>query len=206
MFTGIVTAVGTVRATSREAGGLSLRIGAPFRSLRRGESIAVDGACLTVERMGKGWFTVRVIQTSLERTLFGEYTAGRRVNLERALRAGDPLGGHLVQGHVDGIGRVETAMRRDDAWLLDVSVPAEVARISIPLGSITIDGVSLTVNAVPAPGIIQVALIPVTFEQTTLGSKQPGDRVHVEGDVIGKYVEKLVGRRGEPMNRQPSAT
>lgn len=206
MFTGIVTAVGTVRATSREAGGLSLRIGAPFRSLRRGESIAVDGACLTVERMGKGWFTVRVIQTSLERTLFGEYTAGRRVNLERALRAGDPLGGHLVQGHVDGIGRVETAMRRDDAWLLDVSVPAEVARISIPLGSITIDGVSLTVNAVPAPGIIQVALIPVTFEQTTLGSKQPGDRVHVEADVIGKYVEKLVGRRGEPMNRQPSAT
>jgi riboflavin synthase len=204
VFTGIVTAVGTVRATSREAGGLSLRIGAPFRSLRRGESVAVDGACLTVERLGKGWFTVHVIQTSLERTLFGEYTAGRRVNLERALRAGDALGGHLVQGHVDGIGRVEAAMRRDDAWLLDVSVPAEVARVSIPLGSIAIDGVSLTVNAVPAPGIIQVALIPVTFQQTTLGSKQPGDRVHVEGDVIGKYVEKAIGYRRSAIGDQPS--
>jgi riboflavin synthase len=204
VFTGIVTAVGKVRATSREAGGLSLRIGATFRSLRRGESIAVDGACLTVERLGKGWFTVHVIQTSLERTLFGEYTAGRRVNLERALRAGDPLGGHLVQGHVDGIGRVEAAMRRDDAWLLDVSVPAEVARVSIPLGSIAIDGVSLTVNAVPAPGIIQVALIPVTFQQTTLGSKQPGDRVHVEGDVIGKYVEKAIGYRRSAIGDQPS--
>jgi riboflavin synthase len=204
VFTGIVTAVGTVRATSREAGGLSLRIGAPFRSLRRGESVAVDGACLTVERLGKGWFTVHVIQTSLERTLFGEYTAGRRVNLERALRAGDALGGHLVQGHVDGIGRVEAAMRRDDAWLLDVSVPAEVARVSIPLGSIAIDGVSLTVNAVPAPGIIQVALIPVTFQQTTLGSKQPGDRVHVEGDVIGKYVEKAIGYRRSAIGDQPA--
>jgi riboflavin synthase len=203
VFTGIVTAVGTVRATSREAGGLSLRIGAPFRSLRRGESVAVDGACLTVERLGKGWFTVHVIQTSLERTLFGEYTAGRRVNLERALRAGDALGGHLVQGHVDGIGRVEAAMRRDDAWLLDVSVPAEVARVSIPLGSIAIDGVSLTVNAVPAPGIIQVALIPVTFQQTTLGSKQPGDRVHVEGDVLGKYVEKAIGSRLSAIGDQP---
>jgi riboflavin synthase len=197
VFTGIVTAVGTVRAASRAAGGLSLRIGASFRRLRRGESVAVDGACLTVERLGKGWFTVHVIRTSLARTLFGEYTAGRRVNLERALRAGDPLGGHLVQGHVDGIGRVEAVNRRDDAWLLDVSVPTEVARVSIPLGSIAIDGVSLTVNAVPEPGIIQVALIPVTFEHTTLGSKQPGDRVHVEGDVIGKYVEKLVGHRGD---------
>jgi riboflavin synthase len=195
VFTGIVTAVGTVRAANRKADGLSLRIGAPFRGLRRGESISVDGACLTVERLGKGWFSVHVIRTSLERTLFGEYAGGRRVNLERALRAGDPLGGHLVQGHVDGIGRVESAQRREDAWLLDVSVPAEVARVSIPLGSIAIDGVSLTVNAVPAPGIIQVALIPVTFEHTTLGDKQPGDRVHVEGDVIGKYVEKLVGKR-----------
>jgi len=196
VFTGIVTAVGTVRAVTREADGLSLRIGAPFRNLRRGESVAVDGACLTAERSGKGWFSVHVIQTSLDRTLFEGYEKGRRVNLERALRAGDPLGGHLVQGHVDGIGRVEGVTRRDDAWLMDISVPVPVARVSIPLGSIAIDGVSLTVNAVPAPAIIQVALIPVTFERTTLGGKQPGDRVHVEGDVIGKYVERLVGERG----------
>jgi riboflavin synthase len=140
-----------------------------------------------------------VIRTSLDRTLFGEYARGRRVNLERALRLGDRLGGHLVQGHVNGIGRVERITRREDATILDVSVPAEVARVSIPLGSITLDGVSLTVNAIPAPGVVQVALIPVTFEETTLGLRQPGDRVHVEGDTIGKYLEQLLGERG----RQP---
>jgi riboflavin synthase len=197
VFTGLVTAVGAVRAVTAGADGLTLRIGAPYRNLRRGESIAVDGACLTVERAGKGWLSVHVLRTTLDRTLFGGYTVGRRVNLERALRAGEPLGGHLVQGHVDGIGRVETVRRRDDAWLLEIAVPPAVARLTIPLGSIAIDGVSLTANALPSPGIVQVALIPVTFENTTLGGKQPGDRVHVEGDVIGKYVERLVGARGE---------
>lgn len=192
-----MTAVGAVRAVTAGADGLTLRIGAPYRNLRRGESIAVDGACLTVERAGKGWLSVHVLRTTLDRTLFGGYTVGRRVNLERALRAGEPLGGHLVQGHVDGIGRVETVRRRDDAWLLEIAVPPAVARLTIPLGSIAIDGVSLTANALPSPGIVQVALIPVTFENTTLGGKQPGDRVHVEGDVIGKYVERLVGARGE---------
>jgi riboflavin synthase len=199
MFTGLVTAMGTVRVARRDGDGLALRIAAPYQKLRRGESIAVDGACLTVERAAKGWFSVHVIRTSLDRTLFGEYARGRRVNLERALRLGDRLGGHLVQGHVDGIGRVERITRREDATILDVSVPAEVARVSIPLGSITLDGVSLTVNAIPAPGVVQVALIPVTFEETTLGLRQPGDRVHVEGDTIGKYLEQLLGERG----RQP---
>lgn len=195
MFTGLVTAVGSVRAAKPDADGLSLRIGASYRGVRRGESIAVDGTCLTVERGGKGWFAVHVIATTLDRTLFGAYDRGRLVNLERALRVGDRLGGHFVQGHVDGLGRVERVTRRDDAWLVDVSVPPEVARISVPLGSITIDGVSLTVNAMPEPGVIQVSLIPVTFKETTLGSKQPGDRLHIEGDTIGKYVERLVGER-----------
>jgi riboflavin synthase len=158
----------------------------------------VDGACLTVERVGKGWFSVHVIRTSLDRTLFGEYAPGRKVNLERALRLGERLGGHLVQGHVDGLGRVERTERREDATILDVTVPADVARVSIPLGSITLDGVSLTVNAIPSPGVIQVSLIPVTIEATTLGLRQPGDRVHVEADTIGKYVEHLLGERGRP--------
>ncbi len=195
MFTGIVTAVGSVRVAKPDPNGLALRIGAPYRGLRRGESIAVDGACLTVERLGKGWFAVHVTRPSLDRTLFGEYGTGRRVNLERALRVGDRLGGHLVQGHVDGVGRVERVSEQPEAWLVDVAVPPEVARISVPLGSITLDGVSLTVNALPAPGIVQVSLIPVTFKETTLGTKRPGDRLHVEGDAIGKYVEKLLGER-----------
>jgi len=192
MFTGIVTAVGRVRAVRTGADGLTLEVAARYRGLRKGESIAIDGACLTVERTGTGWFGAHVIQTTLDRTLFASYTRGRRVNLERALRAGDRLGGHLVQGHVDGIATVSGLAKRGDAWLLDLAVPESVAGISIPLGSITVDGVSLTVNAMPRPGVIQVSLIPFTFQHTTLGERGPGDRVHVEGDTIGKYVASLL--------------
>lgn len=197
MFTGLVTAIGRIKAARRGADGLSLTIGAPCRGLRRGESIAVDGACLTVERTGKGWFSVHVVATSLDRTRFGDMVRGHRVNLERSLRASDRLGGHLVQGHVDGVGTVERVARREDAWLLDLRVPREVARLTVLLGSITVDGVSLTVNALPAPGLIQVSLIPFTFEHTTLGERAPGDRVHLEGDTIAKYVEALL-RPGTP--------
>jgi riboflavin synthase len=196
MFTGIVTAVGTVREVLRDEAGLTFRIGARYRGLRRGESVAVDGACLTVEQTGPGWFSVHVVATSLGRTRFGAYERGHRVNLERALRIGDRLGGHLVQGHVDGIGRIRQARSEGDARLIDIEVPEVVARISIPLGSITVDGVSLTINATPAPGIIQVSLIPFTFQHTTLGGKEVGDAVHVEGDTIGKYVAQLLSARG----------
>ncbi|HEY7684278.1 MAG TPA: riboflavin synthase [Gemmatimonadales bacterium] len=195
MFTGIVSAVGLVRKAEAGSDGLSLELAASFRGVRRGESIAVDGACLTVERCGRGWFAVHVVQTSLERTLFASYTRGRRVNLERALRVGDRLGGHLVQGHVDGIGKIRDMRQQGDAWLMDIEVPEPVARVSIPLGSITVDGVSLTVNARPSPGVIQVSLIPFTFQHTTLGSRRPGDPVHLEGDAIGKYVEQLLQAR-----------
>ena len=195
MFTGIVSAVGTVRQAARSNDGLTLKIGASYRGVRRGESVAVDGACLTVTHVGKGWFAVHVIETTLGRTLFGDYLRGRKVNLERALRVGDRLGGHIVQGHVDGIGQIREVRRQGDAWLVEVEVPVGVERVSIPLGSIAVDGVSLTVNAMPGPGLIQVSLIPFTFEHTTLGSKGPGDGVHVEGDAIGKYVEQLLRAR-----------
>ena len=198
MFTGIVTVVGTIREAKLGPDGLALKVGAPFRGLRRGESIAVDGACLTVERIGKGWFTVHVVATSLARTLLGRYAKGKRVNLERALRVGERLGGHLVQGHVDGVGEVLQVAQQGDAWLVDIRVPAEVARVSIPLGSITVDGVSLTVNAVPAPGIVQLSLIPFTFQHTTLGDKRPGDGVQLEGDTIGKYVDALLTSHRSP--------
>ena len=108
--------------------------------------------------------------------------------------AGDRLGGHLVQGHVDGVGVVEAVADRDDARLLDIRVPPVVADVTIPLGSVTVDGVSLTVNALPEPALIQVSLIPFTLQHTTLGTRRPGDRVHLEGDTLGKYVKALTGR------------
>jgi len=201
MFTGIVTAVGTVAAVRVLApgratgdGGRVLRIRAPYRGLRRGESIAVSGACLTVTRVVRGAFEVDAVETTLGRTLFGEYARGRKVNLERAVRAADRLGGHLVQGHVDGVATVERGARRGDAWVYDLRVPSEVAEVTIPFGSITVDGVSLTVNAVPAPGVVQISLIPHTRVATTLGSLAAGDRVHVEADVVGKYVRQLCAR------------
>jgi riboflavin synthase len=195
MFTGIVTAVGTVSAVRRAEDGLKLTISCPYEGLVVGESIAVDGACLTVQEVVPAGFTSHVIQTSLERTRLGEYREGTRVNLERALRAGDRLGGHLVQGHVDGVGKVERVELRGDARLLDLRVPPEVAGVTVPLGSVTVDGVSLTVNALPSPGIIQISLIPFTLQHTTLGDRQAGDTVHLEADTIGKYVKGLLESR-----------
>jgi len=198
MFTGIITAIGTVARAERGADGLELVLAAPYDGVEPGESIAVDGACLTVQALAAGTFTVHVIATSLDRTNFAGYAAGRRVNLERALRVGDRLGGHMVQGHVDGTGEVLHAAWREDAWLVDLRVPADVARLAIPLGSIAVDGVSLTVNARPAPDVVQIALIPFTLQATTLGDRRAGDRVHLESDMLGKYVEALLGPRRAP--------
>jgi len=190
MFTGIVTAVGRVAKATRNGAAL-FEIRAPYKNLRRGESIAINGACLTVEKVVRGGFTVRAIETTLDRTLFAEYAAGRRVNLERAVRAADRMGGHMVQGHVDGVASVDHVTSRGDASMVGLRVPDVVRAVCIPLGSITVDGVSLTVDALPGPWLVQVSLIPFTRDHTTLGDLQPGDRVHVEGDLIGKYVRQL---------------
>jgi riboflavin synthase len=195
MFTGLITATGQVQRAQRNADGLELTISAPYADLAEGESVAVDGACLTVQSLSTGGFTSHIIRTTLDRTRFAQYAPGRRVNLERALRVGDRLGGHLVQGHVDGVGTVAQVQQRDDARLLDLQVPAEIARISVPLGSITVDGVSLTVNAKPGDRTIQISLIPFTLQHTTLGERQVGDRVHLEADTIGKYVAALLAER-----------
>src|SRR2546423_918159 len=146
MFTGIVDSVGRVDSVTAN-NGAELRIKAPqYRGLKKGESVAVNGACLTVERVVKGGFTVHAVATTLDRTLIGEWHKGRAVNLERALRAGDRLGGHFVQGHVDGVGTVERVAESGDALLLDIRVPHDVAETTVLHGAITIDGVSLTVN------------------------------------------------------------
>lgn len=192
MFTGVITGIGTVLETAPTGGGLQLLIQSPYTGLEAGESVAVDGACLTVESATSETFGVHVVRTTLERTHFGEYAAGRRVNLERALQVGDRLGGHLVQAHVDGVGTVELVTERGDARLVNLRVPAVIGGVSLTLGSITVDGVSLTVNAKPAPDLIQISLIPFTLHHTTLGERRVGDRVHLEGDAIGKYVKALM--------------
>jgi riboflavin synthase len=192
MFTGLVTDIGTVREAGGSKQGLELTIDCSYPDLSVGESIAVDGACLTVAAVTASGFTAQVVLTSLRRTRFGDLRPGSRVNLERALRVGDRLGGHLVQGHVDGVGTVLRVEAADEARLLDLDVPSEVAQVSVPLGSVTVDGVSLTVNAVPAPGTIQISLIPFTLEHTTLAERRVGDRVHLEADTIGKYVAALM--------------
>ncbi len=197
MFTGIVTGIGTVLDAHAGDTGIDMTIESPYSDLEPGESVAVDGACLTVEAASAKTFRVHVVTTTLSRTCFSEYRRGRRVNLERALRVGDRLGGHLVQAHVDAVGTVDRVIDRADSRLVDLRVPAELGRTSIPLGSITVDGVSLTVNAKPAPGIIQISLIPFTLQQTTLGERKQGDRVHLEGDVIGKYVASLLESQRE---------
>jgi riboflavin synthase alpha subunit len=194
MFTGIVTGVGTVLEVRRATDGLHLEIESSYSGLEPGESVAVDGACLTIETLTRRGFRVRVVDTTLGRTGFSEYEVGRRVNLERALRVGDRLGGHLVQAHVDGLGTVNRITENADGRLLDLRVPTEVAMISIPLGSITVDGVSLTVNAKPDSETIQISLIPFTLQHTTLGERRVGDRVHLEGDTIAKYVAALMQR------------
>lgn len=188
MFTGIITGVGAVLEARPAGGGRELVIESPYGRLEVGESVAIDGACLTVESATADSFTVRVIPTTLERTSFGEYAAGRRVNLERALELGDRLGGHLVQAHVDGVGTVERVADQGAARVIDLRVPGNIGRVSVALGSITVDGVSLTVNAKPAPDVIQISLIPFTLQHTTLGERTLGDKVHLEADTIGKYV------------------
>lgn len=192
MFTGLVDDVGTIERIGPSDGGRTLRIACRYRDIADGESIAVNGACLTTLQHGDGWFTVAAVVTTLERTTIGAWREGDRVNLERAMRLGERLGGHLVQGHVDGVGTVVAVSRRGDALMADIALPDDLAPLLVPHGSLTVDGVSLTVNALPTDGQVQISLIDYTRAHTTLGALTVGQRVHVEGDVIGKYVQRLV--------------
>jgi riboflavin synthase len=192
VFTGLIDDVGRIEAVSRTAAGRELRISCRYDDLVEGESIAVNGACLTVLAHGNGWFTVGAIATTLGRTTIGSWDVGRRVNLERALRAGDRLGGHFVQGHVDGVARVTAVAVDGDAQIVDLALPAGLAELMVQHGSLAVDGVSLTVNDLPAQGTVQLSLIDYTLQHTTLGTLVPGDQVHVEADMLGKYVHRLL--------------
>ena len=192
MFTGLVGQVGTIARAEETADGRLFRIRSEWDDLGDGESIAVNGACLTVRTHGPGWFECAAVVTTLDRTTIGRWEAGRRVNLERALRLGDRLGGHLVQGHVDGVATVRDVGQREDARLIDLALPEGLADLMVEHGSLAVDGVSLTVNAMPADDVVQVSLIEYTLRHTTLGELGEGDRVHIEADTIGKYVRRLV--------------
>ncbi|GAC1517142.1 MAG: riboflavin synthase [Gemmatimonadaceae bacterium] len=196
MFTGLVEDVGTIATVTQTAAGRELRVTCRFTDLAVGESIAVNGACLTVRECGPGWFIVAAVVTTLDRSTIGDWHAGRAVNLERALRAGDRLGGHIVQGHVDGVAIVTRAVRRADAVLVDLALPGGLAELTVMHGSIAVDGVSLTVNDLPGGDCVQLSLIDHTLRHTAPDSWREGERVHVEADMIGKYVQRLSAAYG----------
>lgn len=191
MFTGLITTVGWVTKVTELDGGRAIQLKASYEDVVPGESIACNGACLTVRTAGPGWFVLKAVGTTLDRTTIGEWRDGTRLNLERALAVGDRFGGHIVQGHVDGVGTIVAAREDREALLLDIEVPADVEELLVPLGSITVDGVSLTVNALPRPGVLQVSIIEHTRLHTTLGERRTGDRVQLEADVLAKYLKRL---------------
>ncbi len=193
MFTGLVADVGTIAGLSQTGTNwkVTIQTGFDLTSVELGESIAVDGACLTVTDIGADSFCVEASPETLARTTLGERKVGDKAHLERALRVGDRLGGHMMLGHVDGVGRLVGRKRDKNAWLLEFEAPDNVARYLIEKGSVAIDGVSLTVNTVSAKRF-GVAIIPHTSDKTNLADYAVGRRVNLEADVIGKYVEKFV--------------
>lgn len=198
MFTGIVEAMGTIRSTEDRETTRRFLVEAPTfaRELSPGESIAVDGACLTAVEIEGDAFAVDVIGTTLERTIAGRYAAGTPLNLERAMVMNARLDGHIVQGHVDGVGELIQIQEDGEYWLMDFRIPHEVAGTTILHGSITLNGVSLTVSDLLDDDVVQIGIIPFTHEHTNLGSLTPGDPVNVEGDLIGKYVSRILAQQG----------
>jgi riboflavin synthase len=195
MFTGIVTSCQPVLALVPLSGSLRIRLANPYGKLDGGESIAVNGTCLTVETFTDSEMTFFASPETLSRTSLGGLKAGSIVNLEWALLASDRLGGHIVQGHVDGLAKLESVAEQGDSWRLDFSIPAEFARYCIAKGSICLDGISLTINEVsPQPdgsSRLWVQIIPHTWKHTHLHTRRAGDVLNLEVDPIAKYVERL---------------
>lgn len=195
MFTGLIEQVGTIESLDRRDDGLALRIGCAMHPYELGESIAVNGTCLTVKSYGEGHFDADASLETLDKTNLGELEEGDRVHLERALALGERLGGHMVTGHVDGVGSLADRANEGDYLRVTFEVPPRLAPFLAPKGSIAVDGVSLTVNAVRGRQF-DVMLVPYTLDETTLGDMQPGRRINLEVDILAKYVASLMGRPG----------
>jgi riboflavin synthase len=193
VFTGIVRERGRVAAIDGGAEGVRLRVEAPATAaeVSVGDSVAVGGVCLTVVEIAAPQLSFDAVPETLSRTALGRLQAGAEVNVEPALRAGEPLGGHVMQGHVDGVGRVRSAEPEGDGSRIWIDAPPAVLRYCVEKGSIAVDGTSLTVAALDDAGFA-VALIPHTLSETTLGALRPGDEVNLEADVLAKYVERLL--------------
>lgn len=190
MFTGLIQKIGLVRRVSRGAGLVLEFAFDPWPTpLEEGESVAVDGVCLTVARTQPGRFTAQVLDETASRTRLGGILPGAKVNLERAVRAGEPLGGHLVQGHVDAVGTVSARMPKGRDFALRIRCGRVLAAQSVLKGSIAIDGVSLTISAL-GDDWLEVNVIPTTASETTLGAKRVGETVNLEADIVGKYLAK----------------
>ena len=196
MFTGIIQKIGTVKRVSRGAG-LVVEIGfEPWaRPLEEGESVAVNGVCLTVAKCDATRFTADVLEETVARTGVGDLIPGDKVNLERALRAGDSMGGHIVQGHVDCRGTVKAKVPKGRDFQLQITCGRVLAAQSVLKGSVAVDGVSLTISAI-GDDWIGVDLIPTTAAETILGAKKVGDKVNLEGDIVGKYIAKNTAKTG----------
>ena len=196
MFTGIIEDRGKVLRVEYRGQEKRLTIGLPpyLTEVQLGDSINVNGVCLTVVGNREQAIELDLSQETLARTVLGELKEGDRVNLERALKLSDRLGGHIVTGHIDGIGAISEKRKERDFFQLKIRIPESVSRYVVQKGSIAIDGISLTVNEYQG-GEIQITLIPYTIEKTTLVDKKVGDRVNLEADILGKYVEKLFGQR-----------
>jgi len=207
MFTGLVEAVGRVRSREPVDGGVRLEVGSSLADeLEEGESVCVDGVCLTVCEADAESFRAEAGRATLARTTLGGMEPGRRVNLERALRAGDPLSGHLVQGHVDAVGRVSEVEPAGETVWLRIELPEEIERFTVERGSLAVDGVSLTVHELDGR-VAEVAVIPYTWEHTALDRLGPAEAVNLEADLLGKYVDRLLRprrRAGEREGRPPS--
>ena len=195
MFTGIVRELGSVVSVADASGGRELVIRAQetAANAKLGDSVAVDGVCLTVAGLDGEQLTFHAVRETIARTTLGELEPGQHVNVEPALRAGDELGGHYVQGHVDGVGRIQSVEAEGEGLRVFVEAPDDILRFCVEKGSITLDGVSLTVAELAADAFA-VALVPHTLAATTLSDLAPGQRVNLEADVLAKYVERLISR------------
>jgi riboflavin synthase len=198
MFTGIIEEMGAIKSLNKTLGGTRLTILASkvMTDLSVGASVGVNGACLTVVDLGDREFSVEVSPETLAVTTLGTLTVGAPVNLERAMRVNERLGGHLVAGHVDGVGTIRARQQDGNAIVLTIEAPKDILRYCVHKGSITVEGISMTINEV-TDRAFSLAVIPHTAKETTLGLKQPGDLVNLEPDLIGKYVERLLLERGQ---------